>query len=146
MPFDESALTTIAFFSVLLALLAYVGHLVALTGKISQRRVVQREIGEFGGVQPALAGAGAGIAASSAFGEATLTLGSGRTATRQVTFETTAEGPGGAEAAALAKTWTWFGRAGLALALIGWVSLTAALLTRWNTSGHAPWVSLYEVT
>jgi hypothetical protein len=57
---DEATLTNASWFCYFLALLAFIGLLVAQATQLSRRRVLAREEIDFGGVQPVFATAGAG--------------------------------------------------------------------------------------
>lgn len=136
---NEWTLTTGSWFLYFGAFLAFIGLLIAQATQISRRRVLAREAVEFGGVPPALAPA---VAAGAALGGATLTLGSGRAlpvADRPA--------PAGDTAGPLPMTGAarLCGRIGLGLTLAGWASLGGALVLRATTSGHIPYMSLYEI-
>jgi len=144
--FNEWTLTTASWVCYFRTFLSFIGLLVAQTSQLSRRRVLAREAAEFGGVQPAFAAAGAGAAlvASTGLGGATLTLGSGRPAggTTQVLNASAGVGTDAVPMSAAARG---FGRAGFGLTLAGWLSLGSALVLRALSSGHIPYMSLYEI-
>ena len=124
--FNEWTLTTASWVFYFLALLSYIGLLVAQAAQVSQRRVVAREALDFGGVQPA-------------FATAVATGGGPRPGPRRWRY-----------GAARRPRRCAAPRAPLAagvrrLTIAGWLSLTSALVMRANTSGHIPYMSLYEI-
>src|SRR5689334_25203990 len=77
--FNEWTLTYASWVFYFLAMLAFIGMLVAQAAQVSRRRVLAREVEDFGGVQPAFAAAAAGAGAPMAsIAAPTLTLGGGR--------------------------------------------------------------------
>jgi cytochrome c-type biogenesis protein CcsB len=123
--FNEWTLTTASWVFYFLALLSYIGLLVTQAARVSQRRVVAREAMDFGGVQPA-------------FATAVATGGGPRAGSAPAPAAPDAVAPLGGAARA-------FGRSGFALTIAGWLSLTSALVMRANSSGHIPYMSLYEI-
>ncbi|HMA32882.1 MAG TPA: c-type cytochrome biogenesis protein CcsB [Chloroflexia bacterium] len=128
--FNEWTLTTASWVFYFLGLLSYVGFLVAQATQISRQRIMVREAVEFGGIQPAFAGAGGASMTIAAGGRSR-----GRAAE---TGAATMDLP-------LGRAGQIFGRAGLGLTVAGWASLAGALVLRAGTSGHIPYMSLYEI-
>ena len=130
--FNEWTLTTASWVCYFVALLSFIGLLIAQATQLSRQRILAREAAEFGGVQPVFAGAaGAGTATLAA-----PVMGRSRGTPRAA--ETVATVPMGTSA-------RLFGRAGLGLTIAGSATLGIALVMRSLHSGHIPYMSLYEI-
>jgi cytochrome c-type biogenesis protein CcsB len=117
----EETLTVVAYVFYLLSLLGYWAWVFA---QVSQRRGAV--LAAPGGAPLALAGEG-------------LTPGSGGASSRP--------DPVQAGAGSLAPpAWPWAGRMGVGGLALAWVALTAALVLRWQSADHPPYVSLYDIT
>jgi cytochrome c-type biogenesis protein CcsB len=129
--FNEWTLTTASWVFYFLALLSFIGLLVAQATQLSRQRILAREAVEFGGVQPMFAGAtsaGPATLAAPVMGRSRGTTAAADTA-----------------AVPMGNTARIFGRAGLALTIAGWATLGIALVMRAVHSGHIPYMSLYEI-
>ncbi len=135
--FNEWTLTTVSWVCYFLALLSFIGLLVAQAARVSRERVVAREAVDFGGVQPAFA-----FATSGGAGAATLTLGGGRGVPERRRALESAATEGAPPMRGAART---FGRAGLGFTILGVASLGTGLVMRALGSGHIPYMSLYEI-
>jgi cytochrome c-type biogenesis protein CcsB len=113
---NEPTLTQIAYVCYLLAFIFYAVHL--FTRSAGVVRVASSGV--------AFAGAGAGSGGTMEFA-----MGGG--------------GSGGGEAASRRGFSPLLGRLGFLFVLTAWVTLTGALIVRWVASGHAPYVTLYEI-
>ncbi|MGI8587423.1 MAG: c-type cytochrome biogenesis protein CcsB [Chloroflexia bacterium] len=130
---DEWTLTNASWLFYFLAMMSYIGLLIAQATQLSHRRVIAREEVDFGGIQPVFAGAAAGMAS--------VALGAGR---RAVTPARTLEA---ADTATLPMSGAarFFGRGGLVMTVAGVASLVLGLALRSERIGHIPYMSLYEI-
>ncbi len=118
---DELTLTTLSWFCYFGAFMAYIGLLVAGATQLSRRQVIAREAVDFGGIQPVFATAGAGARGGS--------------------VSTIVE----SAAVPMAGAARLFGRLGAGLTVAGVVLLGISLVLRGESSGHIPYMSLYEI-